>query len=464
MTDDSRRSRPAGARRPATKGPPSARRAAVEALERTLATLAPAELALDRTERGLDERDRRLARELLFGALRWKRRLERVIEQASGRAFDAIDEPLRPVLLVAAVQLLLLDRIPAHAAVSEAVEEARRRRGGGAVGFVNAVLRRVAAAPSFDEWALDEPDPVRRLALETSHPDALVRRWWHRFGGERTRRLLESSNADRPLHLLAFADRGGREAAAESLAAEGCATVPSALARDGLLVTAGNPLHSEAFRRGDLYVQDEGSQAAALVPAPHAAERVLDAAAAPGGKGLALLAREPSIRLVAADRSLPRLARLTENLGRLGRAVQVAAADAEQPPWRAAFERVILDSPCSGSGTLRRHPELKWRFRETELERLGAASLAQLVALAGTVAPGGRLIHITCSIEPEENEVVAARFLATRGDFAFEALDGPTLPGGVSALDGAGSWRLLPEDGHDGFSVSVFRRSRGDRG
>ena len=451
-----------GARRGAP--PANARRAAVEAFERTLGSLSPAELALERVERGLDERDRRFARELLFGALRWKRRLETVVERASERSFEAIDEPLRAVLVVAAVQLLLLDRVPAHAAVSEAVEEARRRRGGGASGFVNAVLRRIAARPRLEDWPIVETDPRLRLAIETSHPDRLVERWWDRFGPERTRRLLESSNAERPIHLLAFRDRGGREAASRDLAAEGCSTAPSTLAPDGLVVLGGSPFATEAFRRGAIYVQDEASQAAALVPAPRAGERVYDAAAAPGGKGLALVANEPAVRLISADISLRRIARLRENHARLGRAIPIVAADAELPPAGAAFDRVVLDAPCSGSGTLRRHPELKWRFRESELERLGAAALAQLRALADLVAPGGALVHVTCSIEPEENEEVAARFLIMRNDFAPAPLDAASVPGGDDALSGAtgsdGRWRVLPEDGHDGFSVAVFRRIR----
>jgi 16S rRNA (cytosine967-C5)-methyltransferase len=457
-------SREPRARAPRRPEAPNARRAAIEAFELTLTSLQPAEIALERFERGLEERDRRLARELLFGALRWKRRLEHVIESASGRRTSAIDEPLRAVLLVAAVQLLLLDRVPAHAAVSEAVDEARRRLGAGAAGFVNAVLRRISAAPNFAAWPVAERDERRRLAIETSHPDRLVERWWQRFGGERTRALLESSNRGRPIHLLAFDDRGGRDALAERLTVEGCATTPSLLSPNGLVVLeegAGSAALFEgaAYRDGAFYVQDEASQAAAWVPPPLAGERVLDAAAAPGGKGLALVAREPSVRLVSADRSYRRLARLRANLERLGRRGAIVAADASLPPWPAVFDRVVFDAPCSGSGTLRRHPELKWRFRETELVRLAASASNQLLALADAVAPGGLLVHVTCSIEPEENEEVGESLLAARADFTREPLDAERVPGGAASLVGQGRWRTLPEDGHDGFSVGVFRRA-----
>ncbi|MGH7337758.1 MAG: hypothetical protein ACREI7_09275, partial [Myxococcota bacterium] len=148
------------------------------------------------------------------------------------------------------------------------------------------------------------------------------------------------------------------------------------------------------------------------------------------------------------------------NLERLGRATPIALADAEQPPWAPEFDRVVFDAPCSGTGTLRRHPELKWRFRETELARLAASATRQLVAVAAAVAPGGLLVHVTCSIEPEENENVARDFLAARSEFAAEPLDGERVPGGAAAIAGPGRWRVLPEAGHDGFSVAVFRRTR----
>jgi len=436
-----------------------ARVAAVRVVERTLATLAPAEGLLGREGAPLDERDRRLLAELVYGVLRWHARLGYVIALAAGRPLEAIDRELLPVLEVAVFQLLWLDRVPAHAAVAEAVDEARHRRGAGAAGFVNAVLRRVAAAPEPDAWPVEERDPARALAITFSHPVALVERWLDRFGREATERALASDNGPRPVHLLAFSDRGGPAALVAALAAEQVTARESPFSPLGVVVESGRPFASAAFARGDAYAQDLASQAAALVPEPAPGESVLDAAAAPGGKGIAILARQPSARPVFADLAPARVGRLAANLRRLGRHAPVVVADAATPPWRVRFERVILDAPCSGTGTLRRHPELRWRFRPAELERLAAGALLLLRSLAGCVAPGGRLVHVTCSIEAEENEGVAARFLEQESAFARDPIEAlaPSLAAGRS---GAGSWRVLPESAHDGFSVAVFRRRR----
>ena len=437
------------------------RAVAARVVERALAALAPADRLLARaSERLADERDRRLLAELVYGVLRWKLRLEHLVARASERPLSAIDPSLQPVLLVAALQLFHLDRVPAHAAVSEAVDEARRRGGAGAAGFVNAVLRRLAAAPGLDAWPVDEPDPLRRRAIESSHPEELVRRWLDRFGVAATDRILAANNAARNLHLLAFADRGGRERLAEELAREGVATEPGRLAPTALRVVSGHPLGGEAFRRGLGYVQDEASQAAAGVPPPLPGERVLDAAAAPGGKGLAMLAREPAARVVFADLSLPRSLVVAENARRLGRDLRLAVADGRRPPWPpAAFDRVLVDAPCTGTGTLRRHPELRWRFRAAELARLASRAAELLAALAPCVAAGGRLVHLTCSIEAEENEEVAGRFLASHPDFEDDPLD-ELPPEAAGARFAAGRWRVLPGDGHDGFSVAVMRRRK----
>lgn len=437
------------------------RAVAARTVERTLAGRTVAESLLARAGSSFDARDRRLLHELVYGSLRWKLRLEHVLERASGRSWAQFDTRTRAPLLVGACQLLALDRIPAHAAVDAAVRDTRRRAGARSAGFVNAVLRRIAAGGGLEAWPVEEADPVRRLAIEHSHPPDLVARWIDQFGYEQARAMLAADNGPRSMHLLAFRHRGGRDALRAQLAAEGVATQPGELAGgalDALVVEQGAALGSAAFERGDFYVQDQASQAAARVPPPVPGERILDAAAAPGGKGLSLLAADAAARVVFADLSGARLARLKQNLARLGVDRPVVAADAALPPWRpASFDRVVLDAPCSGTGTLRRHPELRWRFRVSELERLADEALAMLVALAPTVRPGGLLVHITCSVEPEENERVASRFLEARADFLAQEPEGddPVMRAGRRE---SGPWRLLPGAGHDGFTVSVFRR------
>jgi len=429
-------------------------------LERSLASLVPAEPLLGEAGAGLDPRDRRLLAELVYGALRWLSRIDHVLSAAAGRAVADIDTALLPVLRIAAVQLLTLDRIPPHAAVSEAVDEARRRGGRGAAGFVNAVLRRIARSPRFDDWPIPAGDPVARLAIETSHPEEMVARWWNRFGEEATRRVAAASNESRPLHLLAFFRHGGRSALAEELEREGTLTRPSSLSPLGLTVEEGRPLAGEAFRRGHFYVQDEASQAAALIPPPRPGELVLDAASAPGGKGIALSAAEPGVAVLFADRSLARMRTLDENLSRLGMDAWRVVADAVRPPVRRRFDRVLLDAPCSGTGTLRRHPELRWRFRSARLAEFADETVRMLEALCECVAEDGILQLVTCSIEAEENEAVVDRFLESRSDFERFDLTRSDLPPGDSSALARGMWRTLPGAGHDGFTVHVLHRAR----
>ncbi len=435
-----------------------ARSVAAAVLDRLEASRAPAGDLVERRAAGLDERDRRLARELVSGVLRWRRRLDQVLAAAGGRPPERIQRELLAPLRIGAYQLLFLSRVPAHAAVDRAVEEARRRTHPGGAGFVNAVLRRVAAAPDPAAWPVAERDPRRRLAVEASHPDFLVFRWLERWGEERTRRLLEANNTPRPMHLLAFRARGGREALAARLAAERVATGPSALAPQGLVVRRGDPLAGDSFRRGELYLQDEAGQAAALLPPPRPGERVLDAAAAPGGKGLALAAYEPSVSVTAADASLGRLRLLAANLERLRLVWPLLAADAGHPPLPAVFDRVVLDLPCTGTGTLRKHPELKWRVSAGELRRLARHGLRLLTGAAAAVRPGGLLAVITCSLEPEENEQVVEAFVAGHQGFALQALDEGPDGEWRTHLETPHRWRVLPAGDHDGYTVSLLRR------
>ncbi|MDP9122807.1 MAG: hypothetical protein M3O15_15790, partial [Acidobacteriota bacterium] len=458
------RSDPGRSRRMTPRRTPqdNVRIAAAWVLDRTLQSLAPAESFLGSALPRFDERDQGLLRELVMGSLRWLRRLDQVIAAASSRRFDQIEPALQGPLRVATYQLLFLDRVPAHAAVHEAVEQAHQLTHRGGASFVNGVLRRIARDPDLASWPVVESDPARRLALAMSHPDFLVARWLDRFGRERTEALLEANNRPRPLQLLAFRDRGGRELLAEVLIDEGLEVEPAPLSALGLTVRRGNPLASAAFARGDFYIQDEASQAAALIPPPVAGETILDAAAAPGGKSFSLLAREPGVRLTLSDISPARIAVLRANLKRLARRLPLMVADAGAlplAPEAGRFDRVVLDLPCTGTGTLRRHPELKWRISDGEIGRLSRQALRLLDGAAPLVAPGGRLVAITCSLEAEENEGVVAQFLATHSKFQpvplTDLLD--SLAGAF--VVGPGAWRVLTGGDHDGFSVNVLERT-----
>ena len=434
--------------------------AAAWVLERTLQSLAPADSFLDSALPRFDERDQGLLRELVMGSLRWLRRLDHVIESASNRSLRQIEAPLHAPLRVAAYQLLFLDRVPAHAAVHEAVEQAHQLTHRGGASFVNGVLRTIARAPRLEEWPVSEADPVRRLGIEKSHPDFLVARWLERFGRRRAIALLDANNRAKPLHLLAFRDRGGRELLAEQLIDEGLEVEPASLSPLGLIVRRGNPFAAAAFQRGDCYVQDEASQAAALIPPPRAGETVLDAAAAPGGKSFSLLAAEPRVRIAMSDVALSRANVLRTNLRRLRRRLPLAVADAGAPPFARQFDRVVLDLPCTGTGTLRRHPEIKWRISEEEIGRLSRQALRLLAGAAELVAPGGLLVAITCSLEKEENEEVIARFRETQPALSPLPLEALLEDPVAASVTGPGAWRVLTGGDHDGFTVHVLAKAR----
>lgn len=436
-----------------SRGSVRARAAAV--VDEVLETRAPAEQPLLAAAGGLVGADRRLLFELVLGTLRWLRRLDWVVAKAAGRPLRKIDKGLRAPLRIAAYQLLFLDRVPSYAAVDEAVKDVRQRGKSRATGFANAVLRRIGERRSLADWPVESDNPIERLAIDTSHPDFLVKRWLQRFEGPTVASLLAANNRPKPMHLLCIGDR--QEVAAE-LGEVGVETTSAALSPKGLRVLDGDPLATDLFQNGMVYVQDDASQAAALVPPPNAGDLILDAAAAPGGKGFSLKAAESGVKLVAADLSVLRLRTLRDNEKRLQIGSWVVAADASRPPFTAAFDRVVLDLPCSGTGTIARHPELKWRLSEQEILRLASQGQRILDSSADLVRVGGLVCVVTCSLEAEENESIVSRFLERRPDFEALPLDG-LLPTPMAAgVETTGRWRVLTTAEHDGFTVHVLRR------
>lgn len=436
----------------------SARAAALWVVERTLVTKQPAERFRHRVEPRLSKRDAALEHRLSTLIFRWLLRLDDVIEQASGRSLDQIDPRLLGPLRLGAVQLLFFDRIPTHAAVSESVELAASRTRPGSR-LVNAVLRKIARSDGLENYPVRDGDFVRRTAIETSHPPWLVSRWVARWGQRLARQTLDAGNRERRSSLLVTAGEEKRPEVATSLEADGVRCAKSDLSPLGLLVEGGEVTRTSAWLAGNLYPQDEASQCAALIPLPAAGERVLDAAAAPGGKTMSLLAWEPSLRIVAADRDLGRAVRLRENEARARMGFSTVVTDVRRPALSGGFDRVLADLPCSGTGTLRKHPELKWRIGEDEIERLTGQAASMLRGLAPLVAPGGLLIVATCSIEAEENEDQVMRFLEGNVAFELAELSGGVHPSMDAGIEDVGRWRLLPAEEHDGFTVHALRRA-----
>ena len=442
--------------------PRGARGRAVDVLREVLERGVRATPLLQTRSRGLSAADTDLFRELVLGVLRWRSALDAEIAAVSRIPLERLAPRLREILEVALYQLRHLDRIPDYAAVSEAVSEARASGGEGASRLVNGVLRGVLLLPPPEPPPMPSQEGLRStgpdalaLARHFSHPAFLVERWLARFGPERTRRLLEADNAPSAMDLLVNPRRGSREALAEALRREGVETAPSLLAPLGLTVTRGNPLRSRLFGEGHFIVQDIGSQALPLLLPP--GDTLVDLAAAPGGKSFAALLSGRARRCLALDRSLARLGLVAQNRTRLGVAdvVPVAAVVAAAPLPEGRFERVLFDAPCSGTGTLRKSPEIRYRVTPGAIDRLGAAQEAGLSSAARLLAPEGYLLYGTCSLEEEENARVVER-VVERNPFLEPAAIEP--PEALVPYVSGSVFRLFPDSSADGFTAHLLRR------
>ena len=415
--------------------------------------------ALGSARRGLsDERDRALAGEIATGTLRWQGAFDHLIVEYAGRPLGRLDPEIADILRMGMFQLLHLTRVPASAIVDDAVQLAKRAGKRSAAPLVNAVLRRVSRErdhlplPARDERTRDAA--VAYLAKTLSHPQWLVERWLDRVGFADAERWCRFNNSPAALTVRANLLRTTREQLAEDLAAHDVVSRAARFAPDALVIESGNPLATPLAASGAFFVQDEASQLVALMSGVRPGERVLDACASPGGKTTAMAAAMADDGLIAAADVRPRRVRLlAEAVRRSGASIiHVVHADAAAPaPFREPFDCVLLDAPCSGLGTVRRDPDIKWRRREEDLTRSAEMQTRMLAALADVVRPGGRLLYATCSSEPEENEVVVDRFLETRSDFTLRAP--ASLPDAVRPLlDAAGCLRTSPaRDGLEAF-------------
>ncbi len=350
----------------------------------------------------LSPADRGLAMELVMGVLRWRSRLDDAIAAAASRPLKKLDAEVLNALRLAAYQLQFLTRVPAHAAINDSVELVKRAQKRSAAPFANAVLRKIAAAraepvqPSADEAA------VASLARETAHPEWLVARWVAQFGAEGARQICEFDQRV-PATSLRLEDAD----AEPELASEGVKLAPGALLASARTLIEGDLTRTRAYLEGRVFIQDEASQlVAALVGT---GSRLLDCCAAPGGKTAAMAWRNPTAQIVAAEIHERRAALVRKRVHAAN--VEVIAADALQLPLTGGFDRVLADVPCSGTGTLARNPDIKWRLTEGDLSELHSKQVAILRAALQQLAPGGRAVYSTCSLEREENEAVVEEVL-----------------------------------------------------
>ena len=393
-----------------------------------------------------DERDRALAAEIATGTLRWQGAFDLVIAAFAARPVAKLDPEVVDVLRMTAFQLLHLDRIPASAAVNDAVNLVSKAGKRSASGLVNAVLRRISRErnrlplpPEPPASGRDEVADIAYLSGALSHPEWIVRRWLDRYGFAAVRAWAMFNNRPAALSLRVNTLKTSREALSILLARCGVATEPARFAPDALVVREGNPLLTPIAGDGLFIVQDEASQLVALVAAAAPGERVLDACASPGGKTTAMAAAMGNEGLIVATdvrgRRVDLLSRAVKAAG--ATCVRVVQADAAGVlPFAARFDCVLLDAPCSGLGTLRRDPEIRWRRTEASLEPLARTQVSLLERAADVLRPGGRLIYATCSSEPDENEAVLSRFLAARDDFRAQPVRLPPPLAGFMTPEG----------------------------
>ena len=423
------------------------------------ATFADSALEAELTSKRLDARDAALATELAYGTLRWQRYLDWILAPHSRRRLASLDPRVRVLLRMTAYQIAFLERVPAFAAVNDAVTLAPRAPGVSA--FVNAVLRSFARRGPREREPAPPRDPSDALGVRCSFPTWIVERWVARFGREDAESLMRALNERPPLTLRANRLRTTRDELGERLATEnGLEWHPTRLAPEGLVVGPGGaPGEWRAFVEGGFAVQDEASMLIARLLAPEPGSTVADVCAAPGTKTTHLAElMDNRGRILAFDREPARLARVNEAATRLGISIietREGPVERLAPGFAAACDGVLVDAPCSNLGVLRRNPDVKWRRQPSDLVLASRRQSEILAAAATLVRPGGRLVYATCSLEPEENDDVVRAFLAAKPAFFVDPPGDGRLP-----LDAGGWLRCLPHrHGTDGFSAVRFRRS-----
>lgn len=434
------------------------RRAAIEVLARVDGGAFADALVGERVARGsLDPRDGALFTRLVYGTEAWRGRLDWTLAGLARRPLDDLAPPVRAALRLGLFQLLMLDRVPPHAAVSTTVALVKELAGAGAASFANAVLRgfQRRGERAFPD-AASAPDA--HLAVRWSHPEWLVALWRAELGDARTAALLAANAQPAPTVVRVDPGVASRDEVLARLAARGIDAQATAFARHGIVVAA--PV-AKLTREPGLALQGEASQLVVDVLDPRPGERVLDLCAAPGGKTGAIAERVGEAVVIAADRSRGGVRRIAAlPAARAGRILPIVA-DAGATPLASSFDAVLVDAPCSGLGTLRAHPEIRWRRQPADLEQLAARQRAILASAATLVKPGGRLVYATCTVAEVENERVVESFLAAHPQ--FRAADARAhVPAEAAALiDAQGALRTAPDvGGLDGFYAMRLERAR----
>jgi len=438
---------------------PSVRQLAAAILLQVESRQAYADVLLDQALKNndLNQQDSALLTELVYGALRWRGAIDARLAPQLRRPLSAADGFIRNLLRVTVYQLFFLDKIPDYAAVNEAVESAKRRYGARSAGFVNGVLRNLLRQKTPNDAA---PGAVAAL----SHPEWLIERWIAEFGAAEASALMHANNQRAPLAIRANRLKISRDRLLQRLADSAVSANPSRWSPDGIVVDSGGAVTQlPGYGEGLFQVQAESAQLVAHLLAPKPGERILDACAAPGGKTchIAELIHD-SGTVIALDISRQGVERIRANAERLGlRSVRAMTADLTEPlgdEYALSFDRILVDAPCSGLGTLRGHPEIKWRRRQSDIARLSRLQKKILQSIAGYLKPGGVLVYSTCTLAREENDRVIEEFCAGHKEFELHPAASYLPPQARSMARGAYFEALPQRHNTDGFFAARLRK------
>ncbi|HWR15100.1 MAG TPA: 16S rRNA (cytosine(967)-C(5))-methyltransferase RsmB [Terriglobales bacterium] len=408
----------------------------------------------------LTPQDRGLCMELVLGVLRWRSRLDEVLASVSSQKLSKLDPEVLEALRLAAYQIGFLDRIPPHAAVNDSVELAKRKKKRSAAPFVNAVLRKLVSKKA-DLGAQDAPvENARDLARKYAHPDWMVERWVRRYGFELAERICQHDQSV-PTTSIHVSD----DSAIGELSSAGITLGPGQLIKRSRRVVTGDVTKEQAFLTGRVAIQDEASQLVAMLVGR--GERLLDCCAAPGGKAAILAQRNVASQVVATEIHAHRAAAMERRL-KGNPNIRVMTADATQLSADMVFDRVLADVPCSGTGTLGRNPEIKWRMQSSDLDDLHARQMSILRSALKHVTRGGRAVYSTCSLEPEENERVVEQVLRENSEYQVQDMalelkqlrgEGELLDVHIQSLLDGPFLRVVPGAfGTDGFFAAMIAR------
>ena len=436
-----------------------ARKAAFEILQKIEAQRAFSAILLPAYEENLKPDDRALCHALVLGVLRKQFLLDALIEHFSGRKISKLDLAVKIALRIGLFQLRFLEKIPARAAVNESVNLVYLAKKHSAASFVNAVLRKSEREANLNLLEKIQ-NPLEKISLETSHPVWLLEKWRRQFGFEETAKLAAANNVQPPT-AFRLTDQNDETIFAE-LETAGAKLEKSKIANSAWRVAGANQTIRKLIAETKIYLQDEASQLVAETVDLRENESFLDACAAPGSKTTQVRNAKCEMRIekglfVAGDYSSARIRILRETIEKFSKeTVYILQYDAGNLPFAdESFDSVLVDAPCSGTGTIRHNPEIRFHLRETDFGELSKLQTAILTSAARVVKKGGRLIYSTCSLEAEENEVVASNFLEANPEFKQTT---ENLPEKFLTEKGFAN-TFPPRDDADGFFIASFHRT-----